>query len=155
VSEIPLEEAVVYSYFDPPPKVYCDCSESPSLTKQSMKDECDINLMMARYQATGVMPSGMLPGQREAAFGDFSEGFDYMEAQSRILKAQEAFQSLPSRVRERFGDPSEIIEFLADPGNLEEAIKLGLVEKPAGAAPAEPAVSAGEGAPAAGGTIIT
>lgn len=106
-----------------------DCSVEPSRTKQSFKDECDINVLMARVEAAGgVLDQGMVEA-RQAAFGDFSEGLDYFECQNRILAAQEAFMTLPARVRERFGnEPAEVVEFLSDAKNEAEAVELGLVK---------------------------
>jgi len=41
--------------------------------------------------------------------------------------------SLPSKIRDRFGnDPSQLLSFLADSSNKDEAISLGLVSAPVG-----------------------
>ena len=80
-------------------------------------------------------------------FGDFSNEFDFRQAQETVIRAAEAFASLPSRVRKRFNnDPAELLEFLADEKNREEAVYLGLIEKPE---PQETALEKGE--PASGG----
>ena len=57
--------------------------------------------------------------------------------------------ALPSRVRRRFdNDPAELMEFLADEANREEAVMLGLIEKEE---PVQPAPAPEGGAPASGG----
>jgi len=48
-----------------------------------------------------------------------------------IIAAQRAFEALPAKIRDRFANsPERFLAFLADPDNLDEAVKLGLVNKP-------------------------
>lgn len=101
-------------------------NRSPSRTKQSFKDECDINKIMRRYVVHGVLPQGV----GVAKYGDFSEAGTYLEAQNIIIKARAQFSSLPSKVRERFrNDPAEFLKFVQDKGNAEEAQQLGLLRE--------------------------
>ena len=103
------------------------------MTKQSFKDECDINNIMRRYEATGVIQH--LSG-RTAEFGDYISELDFQQSMNAVILAQDMFAALPARVRDRFGnDPARMLGFLEDPKNREEAIELGLVNAP----PAEPA----------------
>ena len=134
----------VYSlYGEQPPKVGMRF-EKPSLTQQHFKEECDVNRIMQRYQETGSW--GEQTNVRPQ-FGDFSAEFDFRQAQETVIAAAEAFAALPSKVRKRFrNDPAELLEFLADESNREEAIYLGLIEKPE---PKETAPVRGE--PASGG----
>lgn len=105
-----------------------------SITRQEYTKECDINDIMAKY-AAGIAPS---LAARPPAYGDVSEIPDYQLALDTVLKAQDAFASLPSAVRDRFGnDPAALIDWLRDTGNRDEAIKLGLIDKPV-EKPAEP-----------------
>lgn len=105
-----------------------DCGEG--LTKQSFRDECDINFIMNKWKRTGEIPAAKV-GSMRPSYGDFSHPDDYMEACQRVIEANEAFDSLPSFLRDRFSnEPANLIAFLSDPGNQEEAIKLGLAEKP-------------------------
>lgn len=101
-------------------------NDEPSLTKQSFSDECDINVIMARFEKTGVLTSENAQSPR---YGDFSDVIDYDESLRVVMEAEEAFMALPAKVRARFqNDPSEIIEFVRDPANLQEAVSLGLIE---------------------------
>lgn len=130
-----MDPVKVYSYFERPPSPGLDCSLDPSRTKQSFAEESDINFIMARYLETGQLDP-LVVQQREAAFGDFSDGLDFMGAMNRVVEGQAAFGTLSSKVRDRFGnDPVLLLEFLSDPANRAEAEGLGLVQKPA----AEPA----------------
>lgn len=107
----------------------------PTRTKQSAKDECDINRIMARYLKTGQVPGGVLGG----SYGDVSSGVDYLEAQGIILNARKQFEMLPAKVRDRFqNNPFEMLEFVGDEKNIPEARKLGLLppeENPPAAVP--------------------
>lgn len=94
----------------------------PSRTKQSFKDECDINLLMKRY---GTVPAPT----RVPQFGDFSEIGTFFDARLAVLEAEQEFMTLPAKVRSRFdNDPGKLLAFLEDERNRAEAISLGLVE---------------------------
>ena len=94
-------------------------------TKQAHKDECDVNLIMARFQKTGVLE---FTEKRSPQYGDVT-GVDFQEAMRTVTEAQEMFDELPSKVRNRFGnDPAAMLDFISDPINDEEAVKLGLLE---------------------------
>lgn len=96
-------------------------------TKQSFKDECDINVIMARYQATGL-----LEHVRDALpqFLDVTEMPDYQSAMDTVAQAKSLFASLPSAIRDRFdNDPRKLLEFVHDPKNLDESITLGFIDK--------------------------
>ena len=127
-----------------------DFGDEPSLTIQSAKDECDINLIVANAER-GMLSASMI-NQREPRYGDFSELGDYQSALNQVMAAQTMFAELSAEVRRRFdNDPAKLLEFVGDAENRAEAIKLGLVPAPevnagldqapvpAGAEPAEPA----------------
>lgn len=104
-------------------RVFTDVS-GLSRTKQNFKDECDINVIMRRYETHGVLPAF---NQREGRFMDTTV-FHFQDAQQVVAAAKSAFEELPARLRDRFkNDPSQLIEFLNDERNRDEAIKLGLV----------------------------
>lgn len=100
----------------------------PSLTKQEFKEETDINYIIKRATITGELPSS----QKTPVYGDFTNGpQDYKTALNMVLEAQEQFDSFPSKVRDRFkNDPAELLAFVANEQNRDEAIALGLIEKP-------------------------
>ncbi|AXH77469.1 MAG: internal scaffolding protein [Microviridae sp.] len=107
------------------PRGEIDCSYDEVRTKQSFKDECDINVLMRRYESSGVLPVDV----STASYGDFSEAPDFMAAQNILRRAEAQFASLPSRVRERFqNDPAHFLEFIAEEANYDEALKLGLLK---------------------------
>lgn len=112
--------------------LYGDRNHTPTkfpeetLTQQNFKDSCDINHMMKKYQKTGILGDPNRPMPR---FGDFSGGSDFHEMNTKVVRAFQDFNDLPGKVKAYFrNDPGELIEFLADESNREEAIKLGLID---------------------------
>lgn len=96
----------------------------PSRTKQSFKSECDINNIMARYQTTGILE---FANKHEAQYADVSS-MDYQESMQKIAQANSMFNDLPSSMRARFeNDPAQMLAFLQNEANREEAVSLGLV----------------------------
>jgi len=96
-------------------------------TKSEFADEANINNIVKRCMNGGAMPAG----SRTPLFGDFSEVSDFTQAQTLIAEANAEFELLPSDVREKFGNNvSDLMDFLDDDTNLDEAIKLGLAPKP-------------------------
>lgn len=103
------------------------CSD-PSLAQQNFKDESDINYIVRQFGLTGDLPSQPLSPQ----YGDFTGVLDYHSAVNAVLAAQDEFDHLPAQIRARFNnDPAQLIDFLDNEENRDEATKLGLVvEKP-------------------------
>lgn len=100
-------------------------NDEPSLTQQQFKESCDINNIMKTYSQTGELPLSQKVGQ----FMDVSNVVDYQEALETVFQAQKAFDNLPSAVRSKFeNDPQQLIAFLEDDKNYEEAQKLGLIQ---------------------------
>lgn len=100
-------------------------------TKQSFKDECDINVIMRRFEQTGELPLN----QRPMLFGDCPD-LDFQGAMQTVVEAKERFLALPSAIRDRFAnDPQRLLNFINDERNRDEAIALGLVRKAVEASP--------------------
>jgi phage internal scaffolding protein len=100
--------------------------EDASLAQQHFKEECDINNILKQFNITGQMPEGTLSPR----YGDFTGIGDYHSALNKVIAAEDEFMSLPADLRARFeNDPAQLIEFLDNNQNYDEAVKLGLVEK--------------------------
>lgn len=115
------------------PKVSCDTVNfEESMTKQSFKDDCDINVIIKRYNSQLDLDNLADYRQYYASnFDDVSASVDLQEAYRQVSDATEAFNAMPSGVRARFGnDPVALLSFLGDAGNFDEAVKLGLLAKP-------------------------
>ena len=94
-----------------------------SRTKQSFKNECDVNNILKNYNKTGVMPENFNPGE----YRDL-DGTDYQEYMQTVASANSMFEELPSALRKRFkNDPAQLLSFVHDDKNVAEAHKLGLL----------------------------
>lgn len=128
------EMVVRMPYWSDPNYPGLHCDEEEGLTKQSFKDECDINNIMKRYNATGDISH---LNMRMPEYGDFSSPVDFQSALNTVMESEAMFADLPAHLRDRFGnDPKQLLEFLADDANREEAVSLGIVQAPP--APPEP-----------------
>ena len=93
-------------------------------TKQSFKDECDINKILAKYQKTGAIAHVNKHG---AEYG-FATSLDFTGAMLLIKQAQNMFDGLPSSIRNRFAnDPAQFLDFVQDANNEKEMRTLGLL----------------------------
>ena len=100
--------------------------EEPSLAQQHFKDECDINNILRQFNVTGLLPESPLSPR----YGDFTGIYDYHTALNAVIAAESEFDGLPAQIRARFNNnPEELINFLENAENLDEAISLGLVDK--------------------------
>lgn len=113
-----------------------------TMAKQSFRDETNINIIMAKYQKTGLIEHVQ---KVQGSYGDFTSVQDYQLSLNQVIEAQEAFDQLPAKIRKRFhNDPSHLMSFLQDKNNLDEAIALGLVEPSPDPQPKEPAKGSSE-----------
>lgn len=102
-------------------------------TKQSMKEECDINNILRKYRATGHLSHVR---QGAAEYGH-APATTFHEAMDMVISAQQMFKDLPASLRRRFdNDPAEFLKFAQDEKNLDEMRELGLA-KPAAEQPPE------------------
>ncbi|ALS03679.1 VP3 [Gokushovirus WZ-2015a] len=102
--------------------------DEPSRTRQEFAAECDINVLMQKFEATGVVSH---VNERQPMYLDLSEGLpDLREALDIVREATETFMSLPARVRARFdNDPVKFVDFAGDPKNVGELVEWGLADK--------------------------
>lgn len=105
--------------------IYAIDNFSPSLTKQEFADEADINVIMARYEATGTVP---VNPNKQPFYVDNVDMPDFMEAQNILLQAESAFMSLPAKVRREFdNDPAEFVRFANDEKNADRLAEWGML----------------------------
>jgi len=101
-------------------------NDEPSLTQQQFKDECDINNIMKKYSSTREFQHLT---SKVGQYADFTKLTSYQDMLHSVLAAQDAFASLPAEIRKRFrNDPGELLAFIQDDKNYDEALKLGIVE---------------------------
>ncbi len=113
--------------------------EEPTRAQQHHKDECDINVILERFGRTGQVPVNAMSG----TYGDFSGVHDYHTALNTLIAAESEFDALPAKLRAQFNnEPSNLIEFLNDPKNKDQAIELGLINDISSTANIQPAKAA-------------
>ncbi len=122
------------------PRVYREVG-TVSRTKQSFRDECDINLIMARYVKSGVVDH---VAKHRGSYG-FATSLTFHDSMNLVVRAQSMFDELPAEVRKRFGNsPGDFLDFVQDPANAEAMREMGLGEPVAPEAiepPAAPTVT--------------
>lgn len=112
----------------------------PTMTIQSEKDNCDINVIMNRYATCGTP----LPVRQDMqpVYADVSELGDYMENYNRCKQAEEIFNNLPSALRKELdNNPANLLPFIQDKANESRCIEYGLINKPITEAPQAPVVA--------------
>lgn len=95
-----------------------------SLTEQSHKRECDMNIIVSKFKKTGQVSHLM----RSLAEYQELATIDLHEAMNRVTRANEMFMELPSEIRKRFdNNPEKFYDFAIDEQNLAEMQKMGLL----------------------------
>jgi len=112
------------SAYGPKEKISLSFPENSRWTKQSFKDECDVNFIMARYISTGEMP---ILNQQAPQYLDVT-GLDYQGAMEFIAGANSLFQEMPAEIRNKFeNSPAKFLDFCADEKNRPEMAEMGLL----------------------------
>lgn len=99
----------------------------PSATRQEFADECDINNIMIRYEATGVI-NHFNNGQPQ--YLDLTAMPDTLSGTLEQLGlATDAFMRLPAHIRREFdNDPVRFVDFASDEANVGQMRDWGLAE---------------------------
>jgi len=116
-------------------------------TKQSFKDETDIQKIMSRFSVSGTISH---LAKYEGTYSDFSD-FDFHEQTNKLTRGREIFDDLPAEIRREFGQsPAAFFAYVNDPANAEELRKkLPALAKPGQQLPKGPSETADEAAAAA------
>lgn len=94
-------------------------------TKQSFKDECDVNQVMRQWERTGQIGH---VSEFTPQYGDFTNVDDYHAAVNQVNEAEAQFDALPAKIRKQMhNDPRVLMAFLDDPANEDLAIEMGLL----------------------------
>ena len=99
------------------------CPPEESVVQQQFSEEVDINTIVRRFGLTGMVPVV----ESQPIVGGFAEVVDYQSALNAVIRAEEAFMSVPGTIRARFDhDPGKFLAFIDDPANADELVTLGL-----------------------------
>ncbi len=94
-------------------------------TEQAHKNQCDVNRIIEKYDKRGIITH---VSKFEAKFGDLT-GLDFKSMQDQVANAKSMFSNLPGEIRALFeNDPANLLTFMENPDNRDEAIKLGLID---------------------------
>lgn len=105
-----------------------------AVVQQQYTEDVDLNVMMKRM---GVKDGAVIPPFFHESitadmFRDTTEiqELGFRGAMDHVREASAAFDALPAALRRRFGySPAELMAFLNDPENNDEAVKLGLLNR--------------------------
>lgn len=101
----------------------------PSMVQQSDKESADINNIIKTYCECGVCPSCNVKQPLSDDLAAMSS-VDFTTMMQQMAAINNEFNELPAEVRKKFGhNPANMLEFVQDPNNREEAEKLGLISK--------------------------
>lgn len=105
-------------------RVTLDCGDE-LVTKQEHKAECDINNILRQYQRTGIITHVQAA---RGTYTDLPDALDFQEAMDTIIRAEAAFDGLPSKVRSHFlNDPTRFLAAFTDPAQAETLRAFGLL----------------------------
>ena len=141
MSKTNFQDGQVFDFYKPHKSVGIS-DWSVSLTRTEFAEECDINVIMQRYETTGHLPLA----NKEPVYLDLTTvPQDLLSAMDVLSNAENAFAQLPATVRREFdNDPVKFVDFASNPENLSQMQTWGL------APPPEPVVApAGSPAPSA------
>jgi hypothetical protein len=95
-----------------------------SMTQQHFKEESEINNIIKKHDKNGIIES---VARGNARYGDFSLVQDYKSSLDTIRDANDNFMEIPSEIRKQFNNNAgEFFNFVQDPNNQSELIKMGL-----------------------------
>ena len=98
-----------------------------SMTKQAFKDESDANNILKKYVNSGDVADLQ---KAHGVFLDVSEMGDYQASLNAVIAAREAFDALPSKVKNAFdNDPGALVDAVSNPEMKGKLLELGLIEE--------------------------
>lgn len=104
-------------------------NNGPRITQTSFKDDTDINVIMKRFGVTDGAIATPVPDLNTVP-QNFGEPLELRTVLDMQRAAKNHFDSLPADLRKRFrNDPRNLWDFVNDPDNHDEAVKIGLLKK--------------------------
>ena len=112
----------------------------PSKTQQHFEGESNIETIVERFMGTGHLVDPMVARNRTPMQGDFTDiPANFQDLNNLVIKARDAFATVPAPLRAAFeNDPQRFIQFVGDPANNDECIRLGLKQAVKVPPPPEP-----------------
>jgi hypothetical protein len=105
-------------------RVAVEFDQDEGRTHQSFRDQCDINMIFARFVKTNGELDHINPGS--PMYGDFTDSYDLRESIERVARAQESFLLLPAKVKDLVNqDPARLLDAIADPAMHDDLVEAG------------------------------
>lgn len=99
--------------------------DEDTIAQQQFAEESDVNNIVKKFLKTGVLPDPKV----QPMYADISEIKTFADHMNMVKVAEESFNALPSEIRDRFAnDPTSLVEFVESPENVNECVRLGLME---------------------------
>lgn len=95
------------------------------LTKQSFKDDCDMNIIVRKYQQSGFVDH---INRQNPNFG-IAPNSDFYQTQLAIANVKSLYENLSDVSRGRFASVSDLMEALIDPARITELTDLGIFQE--------------------------
>jgi len=106
---------------------YSETHNDDGLTEQSHAPSCDINLILAQFMETGILPNMK---QNNPQYGDVTE-IDFQDIQNQLAHAKTLFEELPDPVKAQFdNEPFKFLQFAENPENNTALVEMGLAHAP-------------------------
>lgn len=101
-----------------------DFSE-PQLTDQSYANACDINVIMAQYAKTGMLPQQTIV---QPTYQDNTSIPSLMDSFNIVNQAYDQFMELPPTIRRLMdNNPANLENFISDESNTDILMKHGIL----------------------------
>jgi len=95
-------------------------------TKQSFKDECDVNNIMRKFEKTGLIDH---VNNHQGEYGQFIGFDDYHTSLNQIQDAEASFMTIPAKIRAKFDNSAgKFLAFAQNPDNLPKMVEMGLAK---------------------------
>lgn len=108
-----------------------------NMTEEQHKSDVEIHAIMRKYKETGVVNH---VNKYQGSYMDMISAPDFTEAQRQIAEAKSMFESVPSHIRDDFGnDPARFLDFMQNPANRDQIAEYGFDTQHLGEHPDYPA----------------
>ncbi len=115
------------SAYSPGNGKYSELHNDDGLTEQSHASSCDINLILAQFMETGILPNMK---QSTPQYADVT-GIDFQDIQNQLANAKSLFEELPDPVKAQFdNEPFKFLKFAENPENNTALVEMGLAHAP-------------------------
>lgn len=106
--------------------VVLDFTDTIDMCCQEFEPECNINTIFDRCTKRGLSVEEL--GDKESlVYADVSEVGDFQSQQDRIVKGKDIFESMPHKLKEKFGNNVQLLfKFMENHSNEEVAEILGI-----------------------------